>query len=46
MKRQQFMKACLTIGAFMASPVTTIAKSIRKFRDGNGFSGKLGKRPL
>lgn len=43
MKRQQFMKACLAIGAFMAAPVSKIAKSIKKYRDGNGFLVAAGK---
>lgn len=37
------MKACLAMGAFMASPFSVIAKSIRKFRDGNGFLVSSGK---
>ena len=43
MKRQQFMKACLAMGSFMASPFSTIAKSIKKYRDENGFLVSSGK---
>ena len=43
MKRPHFIQACLAIGAFMASPVTIIAKSIRKYREGNGYPVSAGK---
>lgn len=43
MQRKRFIQTCLATGAFMMSPITMMARSIKKFRDGNGFLVSAGK---
>ncbi|MBD2704355.1 cupin domain-containing protein [Spirosoma sp. BT702] len=43
MKRQRFFQLCLATGAFIASPITLIANSIKKIRDEKGFMVGSGK---
>lgn len=43
MKRNTFLQAFLTMGTLIASPVTLIAESVRKFRAEKGFMVKAGK---
>ncbi|MEO7489303.1 MAG: cupin domain-containing protein [Ferruginibacter sp.] len=43
MKRQNFIKSFLAGGPFIFSPFYLIAKSIRKYREGNGFKVDSGK---
>ncbi|MBC7934933.1 MAG: cupin domain-containing protein [Rhizobacter sp.] len=43
MKRNNFLKACLSVGALALSPVISIAKSMKIFRDKEGFKVDAGK---
>ncbi len=43
MKRNKFLKACLSIGALTALPFTIAAKSLANFRAKNGFKVDSGK---
>ncbi|MBC8151508.1 MAG: cupin domain-containing protein, partial [Bacteroidetes bacterium] len=43
MKRNTFLQACLTMGAFLASPFTLLAETVRKFRVDKGFMVNAGK---
>jgi len=43
MNRNRFLKACLATGAYLASPFTLAAKSIRRYRDGKGFAVKAAQ---
>src|SRR5260221_4610890 len=43
MKRNVFLNTCLAAGALMFAPFRNIAKSIKGYRDGNGFQVVSGK---
>lgn len=43
MERKSFLKSCLAVGAFIATPISLVAKSISKFRVNAGFMVDTGK---
>src|ERR1700749_3720336 len=43
MKRNNFLKSCIAVGVFVATPFSILAERIRNFREDKGFKVDAGK---